>query len=646
MFNFFKKSTKSDFIMESIEEQRIPYACHYDERTLLTKNGELMQVIKIEGLSKELNQFDKDLDLRTIIRKSIIDNVKDRKVAIWFHTIRRKRNLDSVNYFSWVFARDTHDGWAKKNYWRDKFVNELYVTILYEGSDYHSNFVLAMIPRILKARHLKKLAVNIKALDSLVDKMLDILKIYGAKRLAINHDHLGPHSEILEFLSKIICLRTKRVSMPIMGLDEIFCQSKIAFGGNILEVIDEHEKHYAAVFTIKEYHDLSAEALDKLLRTSSESVITQTLTFVDSKKAKKSFEHLNYILSVSKDETLRKHCGLTNTMESDHQNPTDYATQQMSFMVMGTSVKELKNAIINVMKEVHKLGIVMVREDLHIALGFWSQLPGNFNFFRKSSYINTSRTAGFASLHNTPSGNTNNIWGSALTIFRRENGAPHFFNLHVDKVGHTMVCGITASAKETLVNFLLSESTKYDPNIFYIDQEETSRVTIKALGGKHEIISFENEKPAFSLNPFGIKDTPENHIFLKRWVLLLLFPDKDYNKSQEEIILNALKTLFTQKNRQLSSLLKLIQDDEIKEKLSLWCKPNKLGLLFDNKLDDLDSGLKTLGIDIHTLLEKNYIHAITPFMSYCLFKYSQQLDGIPTIIVFNDANKLLEKSVI
>ena len=49
MFNFFKKAEKIEFALEPLAEQCIPYACHYDDYNLLTKNGELMQVIKIEG---------------------------------------------------------------------------------------------------------------------------------------------------------------------------------------------------------------------------------------------------------------------------------------------------------------------------------------------------------------------------------------------------------------------------------------------------------------------------------------------------------------------------------------------------------------------------------------------------------------------
>ncbi len=646
MFNFFKKKEKIEFALEPLAEQCIPYACHYDDYNLLTKNGELMQVIKIEGYSKEMINSEENVDLRTVIRKAIIDNVKDRKVAIWFHTIRRKRNLDSINYYPWTFAKDTHDAWAKKNYWRDKFVNELYVTILYDGDDYNTskNISLSFIPKILKKNQLNRLAYNAKYLDNIIIKMLGILKVFGGKRLGVVHDRFGAHSEVLEFLTKIICLQSKRVALPVQGIDHIFCRSKVAFGGNTLEIFDENEKRYAAMFSLKEYHEFAAKALDKFLRISSEYVISQTLNFVNSATAKNSFEYFNYVLGISKDEDLRNSCGLKATMDSDSGGSTDYGTQQMMVMIIGESLDDLQRAIDSVIKEIHKLGIVIIREDLNIALSFWSQLPGNFNFFRRPSYINTKRTAGFASLHNTPSGETENIWGSAITLFRRSDGAPHFFNLHVGNNGHTMIAGPSDSAKAILVNFLLSESSKYEPNVLYIDQFATSRVTIKALGGKHKIISLIGDNPSFSLNPFALADSPENNKFLKDWLLLVIFPDGAYDDKQKNIVFTALDKFLTKipvGKRQISMLMDYIDDKEIQASLSLWCKPNKFGLLFDNINDEFGSGVKMLGLNIAELIKADNTISVAAFMTYCLYRYEQTLDRTPTMIAIHDANQLL-----
>lgn len=54
-------------LLESIDLDFVPYACHYDEETILTKQGELLKIIKLEDYSS----VDNYSDLRTEIRKSI-----------------------------------------------------------------------------------------------------------------------------------------------------------------------------------------------------------------------------------------------------------------------------------------------------------------------------------------------------------------------------------------------------------------------------------------------------------------------------------------------------------------------------------------------------------------------------------------------
>lgn len=647
MFNFFKKSKKPEFSLEHLEEPTIPYACHYNDRSLLTKNGELMQVIKIKGHSEEIINSENDLDLRGIIRKAILENITDRKVAIWFHTLRRKQNLDSVNYFSSTFAKDTHDSWAQKNHWRDKFVNELYITILYEGSGTDKqNFALSFTPKLLKHYHLKKLASNSQKLDNIIANMLTVLKPFGGTRLEVSHDSYGAHSEILEFLTKIICLNSKRVAIPIQSIDNIFHRSQVAFGGNAMEILDENKKHYAAIFSIKEYHELAAKALDKFLGIASEYIISQTLTFTDAAEAKKPSKHFNYILGVSKDEELRKNCGLADMMDNDLGNLTDYGTQQMNFMILGDSLENLERTAGNTITELNKLGIVAVREDLNIELCFWSQLPGNFSFFRRPSYINTKKSASFASLNNNPSGKPENPWGAANTIFRRIDGGPHYFNFHLKGNGHTIIAGSEKSSKKSLFNLLLSESSKYNPHVLYIDQNETSRVIVKALEGRHEILDLEQEELDFSFNPFHLPDTEENHQFLKEWLLLLLFPNASHTEEQQKLVYTAIDKFITKMpagNRQISMLEDLFKDKTIKDNLAIWCRPNKLGMLFDNPMDEFESSPKIIGFNVKAL--SNNQDALNALMFYCLHQYSNLQNSPPAIIAIDDANTLLQDKI-
>lgn len=646
MLSLLKNKKKSEFILEPFDERSIPYACHYDSSTLITKNGELMQVIKIDAYNEEDLNKDKDFDIRAIIRKSIVDNIKDRRFSFWFHTIRRKKNIDSFDKYSWAFAKDTHEGWSAKNYWRSKFINEIYISILHEGENFsmQDNIALTFMPKKFKRLHLKKLEENSISLNNTVEKMLSLLSQYGGRKLSVVTDRFGAHSEILEFLSKIICLRSKRIAMPIQDISRVFARTHIAFGGNSIEIVDEKNKHFAAVFTIKEYHEYSSLALDKLLRIASEYIISQTLNFIDSKEAKKNFEYFNYILTtVSKDEELKKDSGIDSFFKSDKGNLVDYGTQQLTMTIVAESPQELLRSIQIFKKEFHNLGLVCVREDLHLGLVFLSQLPGNFYFFRRNSYIDTQKTASFASLHNTPSGQTTNIWGNALTIFRKDNSAPHFFNLHVNNNGNSLVLGSPESSKNMLTNFLVTESTKYEPNIIYLDQQINSRVFLSALGARYETLTIEGEKPSYNFNPLALSDTPENRKFIKKWLALIIFANNPATEEQSNKLNSSVDELFSNldaASRKLSLLLDFCDDEVIKNNLSPWCRPNKYGLLFDNPYEELSTGSKTLGLNISNLSKSDDEIALTAIVSYCLYMAGTAFEKSPTIIVINDANSI------
>jgi type IV secretion system protein VirB4 len=68
----------------------IPYDCHYDHRTILTKSKELMQVIKLDGFAFETVDDD-EIDMRKAVRNSLLKSMTSGNIALWFHTVRRKK---------------------------------------------------------------------------------------------------------------------------------------------------------------------------------------------------------------------------------------------------------------------------------------------------------------------------------------------------------------------------------------------------------------------------------------------------------------------------------------------------------------------------------------------------------------------------
>jgi len=141
MFKLFKAAAanESKAKKEKSVSHFIPYKCHWDQNTILTKSNGLLQVVKIGGFSFETAD-DEDLDIRKNIRNSMFKNMASGNITLYFHTIRRKKavlqfgdnfDVDPTNRTAKDFISYLETEWRAKNAHSDSYFNELYVSILY-----------------------------------------------------------------------------------------------------------------------------------------------------------------------------------------------------------------------------------------------------------------------------------------------------------------------------------------------------------------------------------------------------------------------------------------------------------------------------------------------------------------------------------
>ena len=69
-----KQKDSAKIVAQAPDEDFIPYVCHYDPNTIITKNGELLQIIRVTGFSGDAAAS--LTSLREIVRDAIVDNVK------------------------------------------------------------------------------------------------------------------------------------------------------------------------------------------------------------------------------------------------------------------------------------------------------------------------------------------------------------------------------------------------------------------------------------------------------------------------------------------------------------------------------------------------------------------------------------------
>lgn len=647
------KDTKK-LVAKKPDHDFIPYVCHFDPNTIITKNGELLQVIRITGFGKD-SLTSELISLRDTLRDAIVNNIPDEKFAFWFHTIRRKKNIVPEGEFTDFLSKKINDDWVKKNAWDQQYVNELYITIITEGLDTSimnfQSFSRSFSYSTTQNLHKNFLTEAHKKLTKLTISILAEIEEYGGKLLAIEEDEDGIlYSKPMRFFGKIINLYNADYPITANDISDDLASHNIAFGNRELEVIGEENKNFAAILSIKEYHEVGSHMLDKILQLPFEFIITQSFDFSFDKKDLEPFEYQNYILQVSQDEDFRQIVGAANFVESNKNKKTDYGRLQTTLKIISSNIAELEKDVMLAIDKFSALGFVLIREDVFLEHCFWSQLPGNFAFLRRQKIINTSRVGGFSALHSFPAGQMlQNHWGSAITNLKTVLNTPYFFNFHDKDLGNTLIIGPKGNGKTVLTNFLLAQSISKVKKIFYFDLDQSSKTFIKGIGGAYyRLDSQASEEDSLKLNPFSLENTPENIKFLSEFILQLLEISKgeEILKNEIESIQKVVEKSLGIQNSNFPSVFNAfntVGTKSIYKKLSAWGSKELIHIF--SAYNEIDwKANKYTAFDLSTILEQKEV--LSPVIDYLLYRVEMNLDGSPSIIVFDEAWKLFQGNTV
>src|SRR3990167_7790188 len=422
----------------------IPYACHYDEHTVLTKSGDLLQVIKIAGLPFETADPDW-LTFQKDIRNTILRSIGKSQYAIYAHTIRRKRNVYPDGSFPIGFSNDLNEAWKNKQAGLELYVNDFYLTIIHKS---RQDGIAGLRDKLKalsgnKADADQELKLAFKDLDSITNRFLANLRDYGPKLLGMVRNGKGYYSEPSQFLSQLINLDDHPRLVPAMEMSKYLPSKRLFFGKDALEVRGMTSSKVAAILSIKEYADSTSPGLlDSFLEIPAEFILTQSFVFTDRQSALSKIQLQQRKMLQTEDLAISQIEQIDQALDDTTSGRIGFGYHHLTVLVMADNSKKLDQALSKVEAAFLNLGIVAVREDVNLEPCFWAQLPGNFSFIARSALISTANFAGFTSMHNYPCGKlARNHWGPAVTVLETVSGTPYFFNFHANDVGHTTIIG-------------------------------------------------------------------------------------------------------------------------------------------------------------------------------------------------------------
>lgn len=484
-----KRSKADEFSYTYNSHDFIPIACHYDQNTLLTKNGELIQIIQVNGIYSQVVRNDL-VNLRRIIRETIKKNINSDAFAFWIHTIRRKENLDDPSPYPDLFSANVHNIWRDKNYWDDKFINTLYISIVYHKPNIQISSIQAFMNSLsneaLDKFHNDYFAKAVKLLHEAVDNILQDLDFFGVRRLGVAQEEDESFSELVFLFRRIINLNEMPQPISISDLSLTLGTHNYVVGNNQMQVRDKDDLTFASIISLKEYHEMSSEAIELLLNLPMEFVATEVFHFIAKSQALEKIAHTKYILEVSRATEILQERNI-DAMLNMPEEGMYFCNQQISIMVLDRDQDVLTNNIARASSELSKRGIVHVLEDINLEQTFWAQLPGNFSFLRRMEPTIVDNVAALASLYNFPTGNASGPWGAAITLFRTEQGTPHFMNFHDSRgIGHSGIFSPRGGGKTVLLNFLITQMMKFIPTLVYITNNNRSKIFLDAIDGRYK----------------------------------------------------------------------------------------------------------------------------------------------------------------
>ncbi len=642
-----------DISRDVVEEDFIPYACHWNPCTIVTRNGEVLQSIRISGAAADAATEEKNLpDLRAKIREALQTYVTATHYGIWIHTVRRRKNLQTGGQFKRDFSGYLDRFWKDRNDWEHQYSNEIYITLVREGQAASlldpATVGRGILPRI-DIRHREQYLDDVTAkMTGIVEKITKMLSPYGASRLGINKRDGVYYSDINSFLAKLITFTDMEIPVADMDLAQQLTDYDVTFGFNAMEsrLRTDAKRRFAALLTIKEYRELTLESLDHVLQIPCEFIISQCFTFANTKQSLKSFEYQKELFDVSKAATLADKTGLMDVINSNQGKVTDFGEHQLQIFLVADSLKMMESAVARGVNALSDLGLPPMREDIKLEECYWAHLPGNFEFITRLRPLNTARIAGFANLGDFAMGQQNgNHWGTAITTLYSATHTPYFFNFHEGSNGHTLLIGPEDAGKTVLVNFFVAQARKYDGQLFYFDQNRESEIFLRSIGGAYYNPTAKADPRPYTqvmFNPLALDDTPKNREFWRRWLSALTGGREDgpFFAACDNAIAKVMQ--LPKEQRRISALAEAMrtQDAAVADLLLPWISGGEHAALFDNVVDSLNFTDKICGFEMAEALQQKA--TLLPLLYYLLHRVTLALDGTPGMIVIDEAWTILD----
>jgi type IV secretion system protein TrbE len=232
---------------------------------------------------------------------------------------------------------------------------------------------------------------------------------------------------------------------------------------------------------------------------------------------------------------------------------------------------------------------LLIEERYNLLNAWLAAIPGNDFYNLRRFWLMNTNYADLAFLFRHRNGEAWNrhLDREYLAVLETNHGSPYFLNLHAGDIAHALILGATGSGKSFFLNFLLTHLQKYEPFTCIFDLGGSYEATTQIFGGSYLRAGIEER--SFTINPFSLAPTRDNLHFLFSFVKVLI-ESNGYaiGNAEERDLFEAVGNLYEApaEIRRLRSLMGMIRKP-LAEQLYKWTADGQYGSLFDNLEDNL-----------------------------------------------------------
>ncbi|WRA26259.1 VirB4 family type IV secretion/conjugal transfer ATPase [Helicobacter pylori] len=546
----------------------------YDEHFLLTKNENLVGILRLEGVSYTHLSTEQLQDLFTE-RQMALDSLEKvvARLVVKRRKIDYKQNIQSDSQYLQAIL----------NQFENKEVYENQYFLVLEST--HS------LQGVLEHKKKSFMHANRENFKDILSYKAHFLQ-ETFKSLEIQLKNYAPKllnsKEVLNFYAEYINGFDLPLK-PLVGgyLSDSYIASSTTFEKDYFIQESFNQKTYNRLIGIKAYESerITSIAVGALLYQETPLDI---IFSIEPMSAHKTLSFLKERAKFSMSNLVKNE--LLEYQELVKIKRLSMQKFALNILIKAPSLEDLDAQTSLILGLLFKENLVGVIETFGLKGGYFSFFPERIYLNHRLRFLTSKALACLMVFERQNLGFKANSWGnSPLSVFKNLDYSPFLFNFHNQEVshnnakeiarvnGHTLIIGATGSGKSTLISFLMMSALKYqNMRLLAFDRMQGLYSFTKFFKGHY------HDGQSFSINPFCLEPNLQNLEFLQSFFLSMfdLAPSRDKEALEDmNAISSAIKSLYETLYPKAFSLL------DFKETLKR-TSSNQLGLSLEPYLNN------------------------------------------------------------